>query len=226
MTDTSPPSDRVDESAEPRIGILPDLLAGIALGVLVGILVGLSVAPVVASVIAALLALLGTFLGFGSSIGAGGAKLAATRMIGFGFAMVVALAGGIALRSYGALGPSFADRVRSFQVQGMEPALAHDLAIYEHTGLRTGHLAQAAEGTKPLPFSPYVFGSEDGGADPNCAGLDVRYIPDPNNRLEAMARSPEPWASYGRIGKALPPEGRAAFAEAAFQDRCKPRAAQ
>lgn len=224
MTDAPPPSDRDGEPAGPRGGILPDLLAGIALGVLVGILVGLSVAPVVASVIAALLALLGTFLGFGGGIGAGGAKLGAARIVGFGLAMAAALAGGIALRSYGALGPSFADRVRSFQVDGMEPTRAHDLAIYAHTGLRTGHLAQVAEVTTPPPTSSYAFANEDG-ADPNCAGLDVRGM-SASDRLEAMALSPEPWASFGRIGKALPLEGQAAFAEAAFQDRCGPGAAR
>lgn len=133
----------------------------------------------------------------------------------------MAFPGGIALRSYGALGPSFHDRVKHFRLGGMPLGQAHDLAIYEQTGLRTGNLAQAAEVVRSPDSSPFAFTTEDGGADPNCAGLDARHTPTAATRLEAMALSPEPWASFGRIGKALPTDHQADFAEAAFQDRCK-----
>ncbi|SDE30803.1 hypothetical protein SAMN05421538_105212 [Paracoccus isoporae] len=226
MTEKLAPSDQSDRPEGVSTGILPDLLAGIALGCLVGILVGLSASPVIASVIAAFLALIGTFFGFGGSIGPLAPKLGAARIAGFGFAMAIAFAGGIALRSHGALGPSFADRVEGFAVEGMEPSRAHDLAIFDLTGLRTGHLAQTAAPATPPASAPYAFGSEDGGADPNCAGLDARTMPAPDTRLDAMALSPEPWASFGRIGKALPVADRAVFAEAAFQERCGKKAAQ
>lgn len=72
------PSDQSGKPAQSPTGILPDLLAGIALGALLGLLVGLSASPVISSVIAAFLALLGTFFGFGGSIGALAPKLSAT----------------------------------------------------------------------------------------------------------------------------------------------------
>jgi len=197
-----------------------DLLAGIGLGTLAGLLVGLSASPVVASVVAAVLALLGSFFGLGGTLGAAIGTVGVARMAGFGFAMALAFAGGIALRAHGTLGPSFAERLARVSQPGVSAEMAQALAIYDQFGLRSGPLAAAGEAGKPLASAPYAFGSDQGGADPNCASLNSRQMTRPQDRLEAMVQSPEPWASFGRIGQALPEQMRESFVTAAIAERC------
>lgn len=211
-------SDKASSRSSPHF--LIDITSGVALGVLVGVLVGISASQVVASTVAAILALVATFFGFGGSVGTSTPQVNTARIVGFGFAMALALVGGIALRAHGFLGPSFSERVASFSVQGLDPQLARDLAIYEHTGLRTGLLIEATERRDASPLSPFAFGDEQGTADSNCANLHASILPDPDARLNAMILSDEPWASFGRIGQSLSGEHKSHFLEAVYNDRC------
>ncbi|TPE58702.1 hypothetical protein FJQ54_16785 [Sandaracinobacter neustonicus] len=219
-------ADSAPRDTGPQGGTAFNILAGAALGGLVGLLVGLSASPIAASAAAAVLALLVTFFGFGGSIGALRANVSGARMVGFGLAMTAALLAGIAVRAHGSLGPDFQQRVARFEAGGLSPDKAQDLAIYEQLGLRTGFLADVEAPTAVPATSPFAFNFNQDSADANCGLLNARYIPDPNERLEAMAQSAEPWASIGRAGKAKPAAERAAFAEAAYQRRCGPAAAR
>lgn len=192
--------------------------AGVSLGTLVGLLIGVSSVPVVASAVGALLALLVTFFGFVQTNGTMATRTSGARLAGFGLAMAAALIGGIALRSHGALGPSFADRVARFAVEGMPRDRALDLAIYEHLGLRMGQLAQV-EAPKVAPAgSPYAF--SDAG-DPACAMLDADRYADVKARLVAMQSRGGAWAAVARFGVDLPADQARALADAAFALRCE-----
>ncbi len=192
--------------------------AGVSLGTLVGLLIGVSSVPVVASAVGALLALLVTFFGFVQTNGTMATRTSGARLAGFGLAMAAALIGGIALRSHGALGPSFADRVARFAVEGMPRDRALDLAIYEHLGLRMGQLAQV-EAPKVAPAgSPYAF---SGAGDPACAMLDADRYADVKARLVAMQSRGGAWAAVARFGVDLPADQARALADAAFALRCE-----
>lgn len=219
VTSGSPVS-QTDEPAEDQGGPIFNLLAGAALGGLVGLLIGLSATPVVASAAAAILALLVTFFGFGGSVGALRVRVSAARVLGFGIAMALFLVGGIMLRAHETLGPSFAERVDRFVAGGIDKERARDLAIYQHLGLRTGHLAELEAPATVPATSPYAFSLTEDRADPNCAALDSRYLSNPTERLRAMAQSPEPWASAGRSGLERPAAEHASIAEEAFRSRC------
>lgn len=195
-------------------------LAGLSLGTLVGLLIGLSSAPVVASAVGALLALLVTFFGFSQQRATMAVRTSAARFAGFGLAMAAALAGGIALRSHGALGPSFSDRVARFAVQGMPRQQALELAAYEHLGLRIGQLAQVEAPKESPAASPYAF-SVDG--DPACAMLDASQYKSVEARLEAMQSRGGAWEKIARAGAGLPGAQQQALADAAFALRCESR---
>lgn len=195
-------------------------LAGLSLGTLVGLLIGLSSAPVVASAVGALLALLVTFFGFAQQRAAMAVRTSAARFAGFGLAMAAALAGGIALRSHGALGPSFSDRVARFAVEGMPRQQALELAAYEHLGLRIGHLAQVEAPREPPAASPYAFSSD---GDPACAMLDAGQYKNVAQRLEAMGSRGDPWEKIARVGAGLPEAQQQDLADAAYALRCKSR---
>ena len=195
-----------------------DALAGVSMGALVGLLIGLSAVPVVASAVGALLALLVTFFGFARSEGTMATRTSGARLAGFGLAMAVALVAGIALRSHGALGPSYADRVAHFAVDGMPRERALDLAAYEHLGLRMGQLAQVQAPATPPPASPYPFNSA---GDPACAILDADRYDSPVARLAAMQSRGGPWAAVARLGAELPEAQARALADAAFALRCE-----
>lgn len=192
--------------------------AGLSLGTLVGLLIGLSSVPVVASAVGALLALLVTFFGFVRNEGTMATRTSGARLAGFGLAMAVALIGGIALRSHGALGPSFADRVARFTVEGMPRGRALDLAAYEHLGLRMGQLAQVEAPAAAPAASPYAF---SGAGDPACAMLDADRYASVQARLAAMHSRGGPWAAVGRLGTGLPQAQAEALADAAFALRCE-----
>jgi hypothetical protein len=192
--------------------------AGLSLGTLVGLLIGVSSVPVVASAVGALLALLVTFFGFVQTNGTMATRTSGARLAGFGLAMAAALVGGIALRSHGALGPSFADRVASFAVEGMPRERALDLAVYEQLGLRMGQLAQV-EAPKAAPAaSPYAF---SGAGDPSCAMLDADRYAEVKARLAAMQSRGGAWAAVARFGADLPQAQASALADAAFALRCE-----
>lgn len=193
-------------------------VAGLSLGALVGLLIGLSAVPVVGSAVAALLALLVTFFGFARSEGAMATRTSGARFAGFGLAMAAALAGGIALRAHGALGPSFGDRVARYAVEGMPRERALELAVFEHTGLKLGQLAQV-EAPKAVPAaSPYAF---SGAGDPACAMLDASLYDTVQARLVAMQGRRGPWAEIARLGAGLPEPQARDLAEAAFALRCE-----
>jgi hypothetical protein len=192
--------------------------AGLSLGTLVGLLIGVSSVPVVASAVGAVLALLVTFFGFARNEGTMATRTSGARFAGFGVAMAAALAGGIALRAHGALGPSFADRVAGFAVDGMPRDRALELAAYEHLGLRMGQLAKV-EAPKAAPAaSPYAF---SGTGDPACAMLDADLYRSVQARLEAMQSRGGPWSAIARLGAGLPEAQAKALADAAFALRCE-----
>jgi hypothetical protein len=193
-------------------------LAGMSMGALVGLLIGLSSVPVVASAVGALLALLVTFFGFARSDGAIATRISGARVAGFGLAMAAALIVGIALRSHGALGPSYADRVAHFAVEGMPRERALDLAAYEHLGLRMGQLAQVQAPATPPQASPYAFNSA---GDPACATLDADRYDSPAARLAAMQSRGGPWAAVARLGAELPETQARTLADTAFALRCE-----
>ncbi|MEI6741142.1 MAG: hypothetical protein WCK74_12600 [Gemmatimonadaceae bacterium] len=195
-------------------------LAGLSLGALVGLLIGLSSAPVVASAVGALLALLVTFFGFSQQRATMALRTSAARFAGFGLAMAAALAGGIALRSHGALGPSFSDRVARFAVEGMPRQQALELAAYEHLGLRIGQLAQVEAPKESPATSPYAFSS---GGDPACAMLDADRYASFAARMDAMQGRGGSWAVIASVGASLPDTQRQALADAAFALRCESR---
>jgi hypothetical protein len=212
-------SEAVPEAAPTIEGsVAMNALAGLSLGTLVGLLIGLSSAPVVASAVGALLALLVTFFGFSQQRATMAVRTSAARFAGFGLAMAAALAGGIALRAHGALGPSFSDRVARFAVEGMPRQQALELAAYEHLGLRIGQLAQVEAPKQSPATSPYAF-SIDG--DPACAMLDADRYVSLAARLEAMQSRGDPWAKIARLGASLPEAQRQALADAAFALRCE-----
>ena len=192
--------------------------AGLSLGTLVGLLIGLSSVPVVASAVGALLALLVTFFGFVRNDGTMATRTSGARLVGFGLAMAAALLGGIALRSHGALGPSFADRVARFAVEGMPRERALELATYEHLGLRIGQMAQVEAPASAPAASPYAF---SGAGDPACAMLDADQYADVQARLAAMQSRGGPWAAVARLGTGLPEAQARALADAAFALRCE-----
>lgn len=198
-------------------GLALNAVAGLSLGALVGLLVGLSAVPVVASALGALLALLVTFFGFARPGGAWATRASAARVAGFGLAMAVALLGGVALRAHGALGPSYADRVARYAVQGQPRERALALAAYEHLGLRLGDLAQVAPPAAAPATSAYAF---NGAGDPACSVLDARYFTDAQARLAAMRSRGGAWEVVARIGHGLSPEQAQALADAAFALRC------
>lgn len=221
MTDEStvPHDNRGPRSVSATEGNLRlNAAAGVSLGTLVGLLIGVSSVPVVASAVGALLALLVTFFGFVQTNGTMATRTSGARLAGFGLAMAAALIGGIALRSHGALGPSFADRVARFAVEGMPRDRALDLATYEHLGLRMGQLAQV-EAPKVAPAgSPYAF---SGAGDPACAMLDADRYTDVKARLVAMQSRGGAWAAVARFGTDLPADQARALADAAFALRCE-----
>ncbi|MCU0940135.1 MAG: hypothetical protein MUF08_10950 [Burkholderiaceae bacterium] len=192
--------------------------AGLSLGTLVGMLIGLSSVPVVASAVGAVLALLVTFFGFARNEGTMATRTSGARFAGFGVAMAVALAGGIALRAHGALGPSFADRVARFAVDGMPRERALELAAYEHLGLRMGQLAEVEAPTAAPAASPYAF---SGAGDPACAMLDADAYSSVQERLGAMQSRGGPWSAIARLGAGLPEAQAKALADAAFALRCE-----
>ena len=202
--------------AEGSMGM--NALAGFSLGTLVGVLIGLSSVPVVASVVAALLALLVTFFGFARPEGTMATRTSGARFAGFGLAMALALAGGIALRAHGTLGPSFADRVARFTVAGLPQQQALELATYEHLGFQLGQLAKV-EAPKALPASsPFAFSNT---GDPACAVLDADHYSNAENRRKAMEQRGEPWATIARLSVNLPADQAVELANAAFTLRCQ-----
>lgn len=92
-----------------------EIVAGCGLGCLAGLLVGLTTANVTATVLSSILAIGTAFLGL-----AGDAKFLqgaynSGRLIGFSFAMTVALLAGLWLRSHDILAPSSSDLFQEFR---------------------------------------------------------------------------------------------------------------
>ncbi len=217
--DSSAPSPEKGQAArQGSLGL--NLIAGASLGGLVGLLLGLSAVPVIASAAASLLALLVAFFGVARAEGRLATETAAARFAGFGAVMAVALAGGIALRAHGSLGPSFADRVDRFAVDGMPRERALELAAYEHLGLRLGTLAAVETPEAAPPASPYAFSEAERQL---CGALEADQFASVADRLADMRSRGEPWATIGRLGATLPEADAQALAESAHALGCGAR---
>lgn len=88
--------------------VVVDWLAGASLGLLVGLLVGLSTSPVAAIVVGSLAALLGGVFGLAEKLPSGLVGSGARRLSAFALACVVALLGGVVMRTHHVLSPSAA----------------------------------------------------------------------------------------------------------------------
>ena len=209
---------RADSASASEGGFIFNVLTGASLGGLVGLLIGLSASPIVASASAAILALLVTFFGFGGTVGALQPKVSAARVLGFGILMSAGLIGGIVLRAEGTLGPSFKQRVGRFEMKELPKNRAIELAIFEHSGLLTGSLANVSKPEKAPATSAYAFASEGDGPDPACGGITI--LPGTAAKVDAMTNEGGDWAVFGRAGDRLPAARRDEYVDAILRLKC------
>src|SRR5271163_3895364 len=104
---------------------LLDFVAGGAMGLLVGALIGLSTVPVVVGVMSALTALVGAFLGLAAPASSRMPfSLQAWRIVGFGTISVLAIIGGIYLRTSQILEPPVKKQLNELTDAGFDAPTA------------------------------------------------------------------------------------------------------
>lgn len=157
MTNKSPnPKTSSSDSPEHAAGKTPiarpgiDLVTGAAMGLLVGTLIGLSAVPVVSGVITSLTALVGAFFGLAAP---GSERFSFSpqplRIAGFGVVCVMAIIGGIALRTSGALQVPIKPQLEELIAAGFEARKAQELVAYRVFGLvPSGQTTAASEVTR------------------------------------------------------------------------------
>ena len=204
MTENSQCKEEVDSQYKKA-----ELLPGLFLGLLVGGLVGLSVSPISGDVIAGLVAILAAFFGLGGKLPTS-ARTTGVRIVCFSIGVLVSAPGAILIRTHSLLAPTLEQRVEKYSGADLSAALAQELAIFDHTGLRLGSLATAPEPTLNLQNSGVAFSSESAA---QCSSLQDVSFANPNARLEAMAQTNAPWGQAGQFGLSLPAADQGAFAD-------------
>jgi hypothetical protein len=193
-----------------------DLLSGAALGAFVGLLLGLSVSDVVAAVVGALVALLSAFFGLSAPKEGSPSPGRPWRLIGFGVCGIIALLGGLWMRTHETLSPSLKQRIAILQGAPLPPELARDVALYKHVGIgpKDWILVESAKQVRGGLSSLFA------GGPATCGQLEDRYA-NAEERARAFVRAGGVWKPIGDASIKLDDATRHDLLDAAWKLGCE-----